>query len=68
MLNASQPPCLILLNKTGKILWELLQQQQTEDSLADGLAQKFGIGKEEVLEDVHDFIMAAANANLIEGI
>ena len=68
VLNASQPPCLILLNKTGKILWELLQQQQTEDSLADGLAQKFGIGKEEVLEDVHDFIMAAANANLIEGI
>ena len=66
--DASKAPCLILLNKTGCLLWELLQKPQTEDSLAEGLSQKFGIGKDEVIDDVHDFIVAATNANLIEDV
>lgn len=66
--DVSKVSCLILLNKTGCLLWELLHKPQTEDSLAEDLSQKFGIGKDEVIDDVHNFIVAATNANLIEDV
>lgn len=47
---------MITLNKTGKFLWDCLAQEQTEESLAKALVDKYGISEERALEAVKKFL------------
>jgi len=44
------------LNATGCRLWDLLEQARTEDELADALAGKYRIAREEARRDVATFL------------
>ncbi len=47
---------MITINETGKFLWDLLEQEQTEQSLADAVVQTYGIDHEKALHDVKAFL------------
>ena len=47
---------MITLNNTGKFLWDLLETEQTEESLADALVATYGITKEHALGAVEKFL------------
>lgn len=47
---------MITLNKSGKFLWELLEQEQTEESLASALVEKYGITQEHALTAVRNYL------------
>ena len=47
---------MITLNKTGKFLWDLLETEQTEESLADALVETYGITLERALGAVRKFL------------
>lgn len=47
---------MITLNKTGKFLWDLLETEQTEESLAKALVQTYGITEERALGAVKKFL------------
>ena len=44
------------LNASGKFLWELLQQETTEEKMVDAVLAGYEIGREEAAEYVHDFV------------
>lgn len=46
----------ITFNKTGKFLWDLLETEQTEESLAQALVQAYGITEEQALNAVKKFL------------
>lgn len=47
---------VITLNSTGKFLWELLQDDTTEEQLIDALCSEYSIERETALRDVSRFI------------
>lgn len=47
---------MITLNKTGKFLWDLLETEQTEESLAEALVQTYGITEERAVNGVRKFL------------
>ena len=47
---------MITLNKTGKFLWDLLETEQTEESLAKALVEPYGITEERALTGVKIFL------------
>ncbi len=47
---------MITMNETGKFLWELLEQEQTLDSLLQALADTYEIDGEKVKPDVVRFL------------
>ena len=47
---------MITLNKTGKFLWDLLETEQTEESLAKALVETYGISEERALTGVKKFL------------
>ena len=47
---------MLSVNATGAYLWELLEDTQTEDTLADALAQRYGVAREIALSDVQLFV------------
>lgn len=49
-------PGMVNLNATGAYLWELLEQEQTVDSLAEALVTRYAIGKEQAVADVQAYL------------
>ena len=49
-------PGMITLNGSGAYLWQLLETEQTADTLADALAGKYGIDRETAYTDVLKFL------------
>ena len=47
---------MITLNKTGKFLWDLLETEQTEESLAKALVETYGISEERAITGVQKFL------------
>ena len=47
---------MITMNATGKFLWDLMEQDQTVDSLAQALTDKYGVELEKAKEDVVRFL------------
>ncbi len=47
---------MITLNKTGKFLWDLLENEQTVESLAKALVETYGIPEEKAIADVKKFL------------
>ena len=49
-------PGMIRLNETGRLLWELLQQEQTPESLTEALLSRFEVSREQAAADVNAFL------------
>ena len=47
---------VIILNSSGKLLWEALEQQKTIEDLIEVLDANFEVSKEEARGDIEDFI------------
>lgn len=53
---AREFPGMIRLNEAGKYLWELLDREQTEDSLTEALLGRYEVSVEQARQDVAAFI------------
>ena len=49
-------PGMVTLNATGAYIWELLEQEQTLQTLADALAQHYAVDPEKALADATAFV------------
>lgn len=49
-------PGMVTLNATGAYIWELLETEQTEESLAQALAARYEVDATTALEDVRMFV------------
>lgn len=47
---------MLCVNTTGAMLWELLAQSQTEETLTDALTEKYAVAREIALADVRHFL------------
>lgn len=47
---------MITMNATGKFLWDLMEQDQTVDSLAQALVDTYSVEFEKAKEDVIKFL------------
>ncbi len=56
---------MITINATGKFLWDLLEQEQTVETLAQALADTYQISKERALQDVEVFLKPIRTAGAI---
>lgn len=61
-------PGMITLNETGKLLWEALAAEQTEDSLTQLLLAQYQVEPEQARRDVQAFLqkLCAVGAVLTE--
>lgn len=57
---------IINLNETGAFLWKCLENDVTEDALADMLAKEYEVSVSEVKDDTLAFVESLKNAGLIE--
>ena len=49
-------PGMLTLNSTGVYLWELLKQEQTEDSLVEAFCQRYAVEDAVAREDIGAFL------------
>ena len=49
-------PGMIRLNETGRLLWELLEREQTPESLTEALLSRFEVSREQAAADVKAFL------------
>ena len=49
-------PGMITLNATGAYIWELLEQEQTVESLVAALTQTYEVTEEQARQDVQNFV------------
>ena len=47
---------VIILNSSGKLLWEALEQQKTMEELIEVMDENFEVSKEEARADIEEFI------------
>ena len=47
---------LVVLNDTGRCLWELLEQDQTIDTLAEALGERFEVESPRARADIESFV------------
>jgi len=57
---------IINLNETGAFLWKCLENDVTEDELANMLAKEYEADISEVKDDTSAFVESLKNAGLIE--
>ena len=57
---------IINLNETGAFLWKCLENDVTEEQLADMLANEYEVSVSEVKDDTLAFVESLKNAGLIE--
>ena len=49
-------PGMITLNQTAAYIWELLEQEQTMESLVDAMAARYDAPAEEICKDVEALV------------
>lgn len=57
---------MITLNKTGKFLWDVLETEQTEQSLAQALVEAYGVTEQRALDGVRKFLEQIAPTGAIQ--
>lgn len=62
---AAQFNGMITLNETGELLFARLQQETTEEELADLLVCEYGIEKERAMADVKAFLAPLMKAGVL---
>lgn len=53
---AREFPGMIRLNQSGKLIWELLEQEQTADSLTQALLERYDVTETQARQDVDAFL------------
>ena len=48
---------MITLNETGAYLWELMEKEQTVESLVKAMLDRYDVSKEQAEEDVKSFLL-----------
>ena len=56
---------VITLNETGAFLWELLNEEQTKESLLEKMAQEDDGDKELMLADIEEFLSVLEEKGLL---
>lgn len=56
---------MITMNATGKFLWDLLEQEQTVDSLAQALVEAYEVDFERAKQDVVIYLEPLQNVKAI---
>ncbi len=56
---------IIRLNETGKLLWEQLSADKTEDELCAALISEYDISEEQAHDDVFAFVQKLKEAGLL---
>ena len=56
---------VITLNETGAFLWELLNEEQTKESLLEKMAQEYDGDKELMLADIEEFLSVLEEKGLL---
>jgi sensor domain CHASE-containing protein len=57
---------IVTLNKTGKVLWNALQNEQNADDLVRVLLNQFEVEEATAKNDVSSFVEKLKKANLLE--
>lgn len=60
-------PGMISVNETGAFLWQLLECEQTEESLAAALTEEYQVTQETALGDVRSFVEKLERAGALKG-
>jgi hypothetical protein len=58
---------LIVLNETGRYVWELLAQERSLDELTTTVVGRFGVAAEIARADVQTFLDEISEMGLLEG-
>lgn len=56
---------IISLNEVGKLLFEKLQSEQTEETLVQALLDEYEVTREEAQADVREFLEALRGSGLL---
>lgn len=56
---------MAVLNEVGKFLWELLQGEQTVDSLAQAVTGEYEVSREEAEADICEFLDLLSHHQLL---
>jgi len=57
---------MVLLNSTGRCMWELLAQERSVDELAATFAERFDVDELRAHADVQSFVVEMAQMGLLE--
>ena len=63
-----QFPGMISVNETGAFLWELLEKEQTLQSLGEVLAQTYQVERKQAEADVNAFLEKLKPAGAVDGL
>lgn len=58
-------PGMITLNSTGAYIWELLEQEQTVESLLDALMARYEVDADQARADVEAFLARLASTGAV---
>ena len=53
---ASKFPGMVTLNRAGKLIWELLAQEQTLQSIVDAMTERYEVSREQAAQDAEKFL------------
>ncbi len=56
----------VLLNETAVLLWKMLQEGCTRESLKDSLCSEYGIDERKAYEDVDKFLSVLEERGILE--
>ncbi len=57
---------MLTLNLTGSMIWQHLADGQSPEQIAETLSPRFGISREQALEDIHEFLGQLEAQRLID--
>lgn len=57
---------IITLNKTGKVIWEVLQSQTSKQAIIEALTHRFEVSIEQASQDVDAFLAVLQKHQLLE--
>ena len=57
---------MLTLNRSAKILFEALYQEQTKDSLVNLLLDTYDISQEQAIKDVDEFLLILEERKILE--
>ena len=64
--RVAEMPGLVVLNETGRCMWELLAQERSVDELAAAVAERFDVDYSRAHADVQSFLDEMAQKGLLQ--
>lgn len=57
---------IITLNKTGKVIWEVLQKETSKQAIIEALTHRFEVSIEQASQDIDAFLAVLQKHQLLE--